>query len=98
MNRTYTLPGHGLCRTAMCNFFVVVAVLLAGPPAIAGPSSGTPFTLDDCYKAALVRSEVVAQQKELAIQAGEKMSQAIGGLLPSVSGSAGYQREEKTGI
>jgi outer membrane protein len=55
-----------------------------------------PLTIEECYARALAKSESVAQQGELAKQAGEKMFQAVGGLLPSISGSAGYQREEET--
>lgn len=65
------------------------------PPVSADPAPA-PLTLEDCYTRALAKSEAVAQQGELAKQAGEKKYQAIGGLLPSVTGSAGYQREEET--
>ena len=64
-------------------------------PAPAEPASA-PVTLEECYAKALHKSETVAQQGELANQAGEKMYQAMGGLLPSITGSAGYQREEST--
>jgi len=55
-----------------------------------------PLNLEDCYSSALAKSETVAQQGELTKQAGEKMYQAVGGLLPSISGSAGYLREEES--
>ena len=83
------------CVRSSSAFTLFTALLLAPIPVSAGNGSD-PLTLDACYARALARSEAVAQQGELAKQAGEKMFQAVGGLLPSIMGSAGYLREEGT--
>jgi outer membrane protein len=54
-------------------------------------------TLADCYAAALARSETVAQQRELVLQAHEHVRQAGGAVLPSLAGAAGWQWQENPG-
>jgi outer membrane protein len=49
-----------------------------------------PLSLKDCFQAALLRSEVLATQQELVIQAEENYSRAWGAILPSVYGSYTY--------
>ena len=51
-------------------------------------------TLDDCFAAALKRSEVVATQGELIRQAEERYKQAGAALRPSVNGVASYTRQD----
>jgi len=75
-------------------FMPIFAALALFPLPILAEPAPAPLTLEECYARALAKSESVAQQGELSKQAGEKMFQAVGGLLPSLSGSAGYQREE----
>ena len=57
------------------------------PRATASPGEA-PRTLEDCFRAALERSETVASQLELVIQAEEHYRQAVGGVLPSLSAVA----------
>ena len=57
----------------------------------------TERTLTDCYAAALARSDAVAQQRELVIQAREHVRQAGGAILPSLSGIIGRQWQENPG-
>ena len=52
--------------------------------------AGETFSLKDCFKAALKRSEVLATQQELVIQAEENYRRAWGAILPSVTGSYSY--------
>lgn len=54
-------------------------------------------TLQDCYAAALARSEAVAQQRELVVQAREHVRQAGGAVLPSLAAVAGWQWQENPG-
>jgi len=49
-------------------------------------------TLDDCYEAALRRSESLASQNESIIQAEERLSQARGATFPSLNLIGGYTR------
>jgi outer membrane protein len=52
------------------------------------------YTLDDCFLAAWQRNEDVATQQELFLQAEEHYRQALGSVLPNLSASATYQRQE----
>jgi outer membrane protein len=52
--------------------------------------AGDPLTLDDCFKAALKRSDVLAAQQELVVQAEENFHKAWGAILPSINGSYSY--------
>ena len=54
--------------------------------------AGETLNLKDCYKAALKRSEVLATQQELVIQAEESYRRAWGAILPSVTGYYSYFR------
>jgi outer membrane protein len=53
-----------------------------------------PYSLADCFQAAMQRNEDVAVQQELILQAEEHYRQALGSILPNVSGSATYQRQD----
>jgi outer membrane protein len=53
-----------------------------------------PITLSNAFKAALRRSEVLATQQELVTQAEENYKRAWGAILPSVSASYSYLRQE----
>lgn len=55
--------------------------------------AGESFDLDDCFKAALKRSEVLATQQELVIQAQENYHKAWSAILPSVNSSYSYLRQ-----
>lgn len=59
------------------------------------PTSGE-LTLEQCFQAALKQSETVGGQSELIKQAEANYSQAIGAVLPNISGSATYQWQEDT--
>jgi outer membrane protein len=48
------------------------------------------LSLRDCFKAALKRSEVLATQQELVVQAEENYHRAWGAILPSVTGYYSY--------
>lgn len=68
---------------------VVLCAMLALPGFGVSPSqAATPPTLDDCFAAAMVRSEAVGTQAELVTQAEERYGQAGAALWPTVSGIA----------
>ena len=75
----------------MCGLFVGLGIPLSGP-ALAGMS------LEESFQAALKRSELVAEQHELIVQAEEHVRQARRALLPTVSGTASYFRQESSGV
>lgn len=52
-------------------------------------------TLNDCFKAALIRSETLATQQELVAQAEESYSRAWGNILPTVNASYDYLRKRE---
>jgi outer membrane protein len=60
--------------------------------------AGEPLRLKDCFKAALKRSEVLASQQELVIQAEENYHRAWGAILPSVSGYYSYFHQDAPGL
>jgi outer membrane protein len=66
--------------------FAVILFLLTPACSWAGET----LSLKDCFKAALKRSEVLATQQELVIQAEENYRAAWGAILPSVTGSYSY--------
>lgn len=49
-----------------------------------------PLTLKDCFQAALKRSEVLATQQELIVQAEENYHRTWGAILPTINGSYSY--------
>ncbi len=53
-----------------------------------------PYTLADCYKSALKRSETFGIQEQLLVQANELEAQARASLLPAISGNATFLRQE----
>ena len=59
--------------------------------------AGEPLGLKDCFKAALKRSEVLANQQELVFQAEENYHRAWGNILPSINGSYSYLIQDKSG-
>jgi outer membrane protein len=71
---------------------VIRLVLLFFLPSIAFPAG--PVALEDCYTAALEKSETVAEQQELLVQAREKSRQATGSLLPSINAVGSYQIQD----
>jgi outer membrane protein len=60
--------------------------------------AGEPLSLKDCFKAALKRSEVLAFQQELIVQAEENYHRAWGAILPSVNGSYSYFHQNAPGF
>jgi outer membrane protein len=72
------------------NFLSLGILLLLLSPACSW--AGETLSLKDCYKAALKRSEVLATQQELVIQAEESYRRAWGAILPSVTGYYSYFR------
>lgn len=53
-------------------------------------------SLEDCFKSALKRSEIVATQGELIQQAEEKIVQAKAAMLPTLNAVASYLRQTDT--
>lgn len=58
------------------------------------PPTMHPYGLDDCFQASIRRSETIANQDELIIQAEEKYKQAIGSVLPNISGVGTYYQQQ----
>jgi outer membrane protein len=74
--------------------WLVVVAFMAIFCAVASQAESAALTLDDCFQAALQRSEILADQKELVIQAEEHYQQARGSVLPTVTGIASYLRQD----
>lgn len=66
----------------LLSLFFFASTLLTTPSTSIAASN-----LNDCFRAALIRSEDVANQSELMIQAEEKVRQAWGSILPSINGT-----------
>ncbi len=60
--------------------------------------AGQALTLKDCFKAALKRSEVLATQHELVLQAEETYHRAWGAILPTINGSYSYFHQSGSGF
>lgn len=69
---------------------VTLLVLLAATTARAE----SPKTLEECFRAAIHRSELIGQQTELITQAEERYKQAKGAILPSINGIVNYLVQE----
>lgn len=54
-------------------------------------------TLEECFRAAIQQSELIGIQAQLVTQAEEKYRQAIGGLLPNISGTGSYLIQPSSG-
>ena len=74
----------------LINKYLSLGILLLLAPAYSW--AGDTLNLTDCYKAALKRSEVLATQQELVIQAEETYRRAWGAILPTVTGYYSYFR------
>lgn len=74
------------------SILILVLTLFVPGHAVAGEN------LENCFKAAMKRSEVIGEQKELVIQAEENIKQARGLILPSINGQAGYLRQQSAGV
>ena len=57
-----------------------------------------PLSLKNCFKAALKRSEVLATQQELVVQAEENYHRAWGAILPAINGSYSYFHQDAPGL
>lgn len=60
--------------------------------------AGEPLALKDCFKAALKRSDVLATQQELVVQAEENYHRAWGAILPAINGSYSYFHQDAPGL
>ncbi len=60
--------------------------------------AGEPLSLEDCFKAALKRSEVLATQQELVVQAEENYHRAWGAILPTINSSYSYFHQHAPGL
>jgi outer membrane protein len=75
--------------------YLVVVFLLLTPACL---WAGEQFNLKDCFKAALKRSEVLANQQELVVQAEETYHRARGAIRPAVNGSYSYLYQHAQGL
>jgi outer membrane protein len=57
-----------------------------------------PFSLNDCFKAAMKRSEVLASQQELVVQAEANYHKAWRVIFPSINGSYSYFHRNAPGL
>ncbi len=60
-------------------------------------SAETPLNLNDCFGAALKRSETLADRQELVIQSEERYRQAMGNIMPDINGYYSYSRHGSLG-
>jgi outer membrane protein len=60
--------------------------------------AGEQLSLKDCFKAALKRSEALATQQELVVQAEENYHRAWGSILPAINGSYSYFYRNAPGL
>jgi outer membrane protein len=74
----------------------LIGILLLMAPACV--QAAEPLSLNDCFKASLKRSEVLATQQELIIQAEENYHKAWGTILPAVNGSYSYFYQHAPGL
>jgi len=65
-----------------CQIFLVCSISLQGLAAT--------MSLEDCYRAAKDRYEVIGQKAESIVQADENHSQAVGALLPTITGNGSF--------
>jgi len=70
------------------------AQVMAETPA-AHSSTRAAYSLGDCFQAALQRSEILADQDEVILQAEEHYRQALAAVFPAVGLSASYQRQQE---
>jgi len=75
----------------------VVGQAHAAPDPSPGPVSSNTHSLEDCFALALKRSETLAIQEETIRQAEETYRQAVGGVLPTVTGTAQYFMQQSVG-
>jgi len=89
------MQGHikFLRRNLMCLAFLFSSLLF--PTYLRADQS---LTLKDCFKAALKRSEVLATQQELVIQAEENYHRAWAAILPAINGSYSYFHQSGSGF
>jgi len=78
------------------NFIYLSVILFLLTPAYLW--AGQPLTLKDCFKAALKRSEVMATQRELIVQAEETYHQAWGAIMPTINGTYSYFHQNAPGF
>jgi len=76
-------------------FYLNIMLFLLSP---AWARAEEPLTLKDCFKAALKRSEVLATQQELIVQAEETYHQAWGAIMPTINGTYSYFHQNAPGF
>ncbi len=75
--------------------FFCLCLVLAASAGLAAPSAAHHGKkLQDCYRAALQRSEVLANSEQNIRQAEEVFRQSVGTILPTVTGVASYLIQE----
>ena len=72
----------------------MLGLILVSSPSFALNENPQGKTIDDCFRAALARSETVGMSLEVVKQAEENYNQAIGAVLPNISGIGGYQWQQ----
>src|SRR5260221_9419928 len=73
------------------HLYLIASILLLIPTLLWAEE---PLSLKDCFKAALKRSEVLATQQELVVQAEENYHRAWGTILPAINGSYSYFHQD----
>ncbi len=61
-------------------------------------AQASPYSLQDCFKAALKQSEILAGQNEIINQSEAHFSQALAQVLPSITASYSFANIDLTGI
>jgi outer membrane protein len=83
--------------SSISRLFLSITIIIS----ILYPSSlwaGQKLTLKDCFQAALKRSEILATQQELVVQAEENYNRAWGSILPTIEGSYSYFYRNAEGL
>jgi outer membrane protein len=82
-------------KTILLGFSLIVYLT---NPLCSWAQNANTLGLKDCFKAALKRSEVLATQQELVIQAEQNYHKAWSAILPSVNGSYAYFYQNAPGL
>jgi outer membrane protein len=83
-------------RKQLCPLIAFLLVTTSGAlPARGASTPGEePRSLDDCYAAALKRSDTVAMQADLIDEFEEQYKQSISAVAPAINGTGSYQLQE----
>jgi outer membrane protein len=88
---------YRISRSSISRLFLSINIIIF----LLHPSSlwaGQKLTLKDCFQAALKRSEILATQQELVVQAEENYNRAWGSILPTIEGSYSYFYRDAEGL